>query len=203
MGRIACLAEHSPKTMIDTSDLSHFSQSAVLRNGTPVLIRAIRPDDADKVLAAFHKLDAESIYTRFFSHKKDLSTEELGRLSGVDFLHAVVVVAAINGGADETLIGGASYYVHVAADGARVAEIAFTVEEDYHGQGLSTQLMALMTEIARGQGIARFEAEVLAGNSPMLSVFQNSGLPMTKTHEDGVVYVVLDLANPTPTPTQS
>ena len=198
MGRGARIGEATPTTMIEPSDLSHFSQPAALRNGTPVLIRAIRPDDADRVRAAFHKLDAESIYTRFFSHKKDLSTEELGRLSGVDFSHAVVLVAAIGSGANERLIGGASYYVHDAADGARVAEIAFTVEEGSQGQGLSTQLMALMTEIARGQGIARFEAEVLAGNSAMLSVFQNSGLPMTKTHEDGVVYVVLDLANPAP-----
>ena len=172
-----------------------FSRRFVLRNGTPVLIRAIRPDDADRVRVAFHKLDAESVYTRFFSHKKELSTEELDRLGGADFVHAVVLVAAIGSGADESLIGGGSYYVRDAADSAPQAEIAFTVEEDYRGQGLSRQLLALMAEIARGQGIARFEAEVLAGNAAMLSVFQHSGLPMTTTHEDGVVHVVLDLAN--------
>ena len=52
----------------------------------------------------------------------------------------------------------------------------------------------LLVGIARGQGIARFEAEVLAGNAAMLSVFESSGLPMTKTQEDGVVSVELDLA---------
>ncbi len=182
--------------VVDTSDSRDFSRHFVLRDGTPVLIRAIRPDDADKVRVAFHKLDADSVYTRFFSHKKDLSSEELDRLGGADFVHAVVLVVSIGAGADEMLVGGGSYYVYPAADGRQVAEIAFTVEEDYHGQGLSSQLLALLAEIARGQGIARFEAEVLAGNSAMLSVFQHSGLPMTTTHEDGVVHVVLELANP-------
>ena len=184
--------------MIDASELSHFRQPAQLRNGTRVLIRAIRPDDAGRVLMAFHRLDAESIYTRFFTHKKDLSTEELDRLSGADFAQAVVLVAAIGSGADEVLIGGVSCYVHQTAGGERLAEIAFTVEEDYRGQGLSSQLLALLAGIARGQGIARFEAEVLAGNAAMLAVFQNSGLPMTKTLEDGVVHVELDLALPVP-----
>lgn len=184
--------------MIDTSDLSHFSQPAVLRNGTKVLIRAIRQADADKVRVAFHKLDPESIYTRFFSHRKELSTEELDRLGGADFVHVVVLVAAVGSGADETLVGGGSYYVDDTADGERRAEIAFTIEEDYRGQGLSSQLLALLATIARGQGIARFEAEVLAANSAMLSVFHNSGLPMTRTSDEGVVHVVLDLANPPP-----
>ena len=34
-----------------------FSQPAQLRNGTPVLIRAIRPDDRQRIIDAFHKLD--------------------------------------------------------------------------------------------------------------------------------------------------
>ena len=37
-------------------------------------------------------------------------------------------------------------------------------------------------------------AEVLAGNTPMLKVFQHSGLPMRTQAEDGVVHVVMELA---------
>jgi RimJ/RimL family protein N-acetyltransferase len=56
--------------------------------------------------------------------------------------------------------------------------------------------MSLLTEIGRERGIRRFEAEVLAGNTPMLKVFQRSGLPMTRHAEDGVVHVELDLGAP-------
>ena len=55
------------------------------------------------------------------------------------------------------------------------------------------EFQALLTEIARERGIRRFEAEVLAGNAPMLRVFQHSGLPMSRQVEDGVVHVVMDL----------
>ena len=56
--------------------------------------------------------------------------------------------------------------------------------------------MRLLTQIGRERGIQRFEAEVLAGNVPMLKVFQRCGLPMSRKAEDGVVHVVMDLDVP-------
>lgn len=173
-----------------------FSRQAQLRNGTPVLIRAIRPDDRERIIAAFHKLDEETIYTRFFSAKKELSANDLGRIEASDFVRAAVLVATLGSGADETIIGGGAYTVIQRPDGVPTAEVSFTIEEDYHGQGLSTLFMALLTEIGRARGIRRFEAEVLAGNTPMLKVFQRSGLPMTRHAEDGVVHVVMELDAP-------
>ena len=78
------------------------------------------------------------------------------------------------------------------------AEVSFTVEEDYHGQGLSGLFMRLLTQIGRQRGIRRFEAEMLAGNAPMLKVFQRSGLPLSKHIEDGVVRVVMALDEAAP-----
>ena len=179
--------------MTDGIDPSQFRQPIVLRDGTPAVIRAIRPDDVDRVVTAFRKLEPESIYTRFFSYKKELTATELDRLGGADFVHAVVLVVAVGTGADETLIGGASYNVHTVADGTKVAEVSFTIEEDYQGQGLSSRLLSLLADIARRQGITHFEAEVLSGNSPMLLVFQHSGLPMTMKKDESVVHILMDL----------
>ena len=47
-----------------------FSQPARLRDGMPVLIRSIRPDDRQRIVDAFRKLEPQTIYTRFFSAKK-------------------------------------------------------------------------------------------------------------------------------------
>jgi RimJ/RimL family protein N-acetyltransferase len=173
-----------------------FNRQAQLRNGTPVLIRAIRPDDRERIIAAFHKLDQDTIYTRFFSAKKELTANDLGRIEASDFVQAAVLVATLGSGADETIIGGGAYTVIQRPDGVPTAEVSFTIEEDYHGQGLSTLFMALLTEIGRERGIRRFEAEVLAGNTPMLKVFQRSGLAMTRHAEDGVVHVEMDLGAP-------
>ena len=171
----------------------HFSQMAQLRNGTPVCIRSIRPDDRQRVIAAFRKLEPETIYTRFFSAKKDLSEADLGRIEGSDFVHAVVLVATIGEGAEETIIGGGAYTVLDRPGAPPTAEVSFTIEEDYHGQGLSGLFMRLLTQIGRENGIGRFEAEVLMANKAMLKVFQRCGLPLRSRIEDGVVHVVMDL----------
>jgi RimJ/RimL family protein N-acetyltransferase len=179
--------------MDDTSATPRFSHPARLRNGTAVLIRAIRPDDRQRIIDAFHKLDQETIYTRFFSAKKELSEADLGRIDAADFEHAVVLVATRGSGDDETIIGGGAYTVLDRPGEPRTAEVSFTIEEDYQGQGLSGLFMRLLTQIGRERGIQRFEAEVLAGNAAMLKVFQRSGLPMTQQSEDGVVHMVMAL----------
>ena len=60
--------------------------------------------------------------------------------------------------------------------------------------------MSLLTRIARQRGVHRFEADVLAGNQPMLKVFERSGLPMHRRLDDGVVHVTLELDAATPGP---
>jgi RimJ/RimL family protein N-acetyltransferase len=179
--------------MSDIHSAPHFSHPARLRNGTAVLIRNIRPDDRRRIVEAFHKLDPASIYTRFFSAKKELSEADLGRIEAADFERAVVLVATLPSGADETIIGGGAYTVLERPGEPNTAELSFTVEEDYHGQGLSGLFMRLLTQIGRERGIRRFEAEVLAGNQAMLKVFQRSGLPITQRTEDGVVHVSMAL----------
>jgi RimJ/RimL family protein N-acetyltransferase len=175
-----------------------FSRPAQLRDGTSVLIRSIRPDDRQRIVDAFNKLDPETIYTRFFSAKKNLSETDLARIDASDFVHAVSLVATLGEGEAEVIIGGGAYTVLDRPGEPPTAELSFTIEEDYQGQGLSTLFMALLIEIARERGIRCFEAEVLADNKPMLKVFERSGLPMQKHSEDGVVHVRMDVQGTAP-----
>ena len=173
---------------------AQFSQSFALRDGTPAIIRVMRPDDKDRLIAAFSKLDRASVYTRFFGYRKSLPEGPLNRIDKIDFVHLAGLVVSVGNGADETVIGSATYVVEAAPEGdALVAEVAFTIEEDFQGQGLARRLLAALAGIARAHGIARIKAEVLGSNSPMLAVFQRSGLPMTRRSEGGVVHLVLDL----------
>ena len=177
-----------------TADGDHaFATPAVLRDGTRVTIRVMRPDDRDRIVAAFAKLEEGTIYTRFFSFLKEIPARALDRIAEIDFVRFAGLVATLGSGADETVIGGATYAGSIAADGKRVAEIAFTIQEDYQGQGLATRLLGALVAIARRHGIARFTAEVLARNAAMLAVFERSGLPMRRQRQDGVLHVELDL----------
>lgn len=179
--------------MSDVPDPARFARAARLKNGTPVLIRPIRHDDRERIVRAFRALDPQTIYTRFFSFKKELTEQDLARIDASDFVHALALVATMSQGDDEVIIGGGAYTVVERPGAPRTAEVSFTIEEDYQGQGLATLFMLMLTAIAREHDIEHFEAEVLAGNQAMLGVFMKSGLPLHRHTEDGVVFVVMDL----------
>lgn len=180
----------------DIVDDRRFSQSTTLRDGTPATIRAMRADDRERLVAAFHKLDPGTIYTRFFSFVKEIPAQSLGLLDDIDFNHVGALVVTLGPPGDETVIGGASYVACAPRAEGKAAEVAFTIEEDYQGQGLASKLLALLTTIARRHGFTHFEADVLPANAAMLGVFQRCGLPMQRRHQDGVVHITFDLATP-------
>ncbi len=175
-------------------DAANYSVIETLKNGTVVSIRSIRADDKNRLAEAFRNLEAESIYTRFFSHKKGLSEDELRVATEVDFENVVALVVTIGEGDAETIIGAGRFAVIDPGESQRGAEVAFTVEEDYHGQGIAGSLMRHLTRLAHEKGIRRFEAEVLASNRAMLKVFSRSNLPMATKYEGEVVHVTMPLS---------
>ena len=170
-------------------DARHYLASETLRNGLEIRIRALRPDDGERIVEAFSKLDPETVYTRFFSNKKEVSEADLRVIRELDFETRVVLVATLIENGREIIIASSSYSVYKD----KTAEIAFIVEEDYHGLGIGRRLLGHLGKIARAQGITTFTAEVLYQNLAMLKVFTASGWPMKRTTEDGAVLISLAL----------
>ena len=156
-------------------------------------LRPLRADDRERMARAVRGLDPQTIYTRLFSHRKDLTEAGLDRIMRADDEREVVIVATTGAGADEVIIGGGRYIV----TGQGRAEIAFTVEEDYQGQGVAGRLFEALVDVARRRGIGVFEADVLSENPSMLRVFERTGLPMRKRSEGGIVHLELALTQET------
>ena len=179
--------------MTTIDDAANFSERFHLRDGSEVLMRAVRPDDLDKLVAAFHELDPESVYTRFHSPKRELSASDIGRFQSIDFVHSIMLVLTRHVGGKEVIIGGASCFFGQTPEGVAMAEVSFTVEEDYQGQGLASRLLKVLIEMARARGTAHLEAEVLSENSAMRKVFERSGLPLRTRRDGGEVHIEMDL----------
>lgn len=175
------------------ADIRNFSAQETLRDGARVTVRAVRPDDKDKIVAAFRALEPETVYARFFQHKSGLTADELRGATELDFEDDVALVTTLGQGDRETVIGGGRFNAFEEADGRRSAEVAFTVEEDYQGQGIASSLLRHLTRIGRERGIIRFRADVLADNDAMLAVFERSGLPMSVSRDGNVLHITLDL----------
>lgn len=174
-------------------DVRNFTSEEKLKNGLQVTVRTIRPDDKGALLAAFNELDERTIFLRFFGVKKELSKEELKKLTEVDFDRTVSLVMCIQSDAKEVIIGGGSYFTFGHTNPPEMAEVSFTVEEDYHGLGIASITLRHLARIARQKGIEQFHAEVLPENKGMLAVFNRSGFPNKQKHADGFVHVVLSL----------
>jgi RimJ/RimL family protein N-acetyltransferase len=163
-----------------------------LRNGLVICIRALQPDDGERMAEAFSKLDPDSVYTRFFTYKKEVTEEDFQLIREMDFDLRVALIATLMQDGREIVIASSSFSVF----GQDEAEVAFIVEEDYHGLGIARRLLMHLGRIARERGIKRFRAEVLNQNSAMLRVFAGSGWPMESVAEDGSAHVTLFIDRP-------
>lgn len=170
-------------------DARHYSVQETLRNGQSVCIRALHPDDGERIAEAFANLEEDSIYTRFFGYKDGLTEQDYRTIREMDFDTRVALIVTIEREGREVVIASSSY-TRYSAD---AAEVAFIVEEDFHGLGIARRLLVHLGKIARDKGVATFHAEVLPYNTAMLKVFAGCGWPMETRTEDGTVYVTLNL----------
>jgi RimJ/RimL family protein N-acetyltransferase len=182
-----------PQEGFGMTDLSKCSQKETLKNGTVVLIRPIRADDKARISEGFRNLESESIYTRFFYNKKELTDSDLKAITEVDFENAITLVITIGEGENETIIGVGRYVIADPANKPSSADLSFTVEEDYHGQGVAGLLLRKLASIALEKGLSCFEADVLPQNRAMLTVFSRSGFPLQTEFREGAVHVNLSI----------
>src|SRR5262245_27623977 len=56
-----------------------------LRDGGAIVIRAIRPDDKERLREHARGLSPESVYHRFMGYKRELSDDDLRRFAELDF----------------------------------------------------------------------------------------------------------------------
>jgi GNAT superfamily N-acetyltransferase len=170
-------------------DAARYSAIETMRDGRRVEIRALRPADQAGLLAAVGRTSSRSLHRRFFGVRRHFSEKEIDFFVKVDFVSHVALVAETDEAGRRLIVGGGRYIVVRPA----AAEVAFAVVDEYQGQGIGAALMRHLIVIARHAGLERLVAEVLPDNSPMLRLFENCGLHISKRHAPGVVHVVLEL----------
>jgi GNAT superfamily N-acetyltransferase len=168
-----------------------------LRDGRTIVIRSIHPEDKEFLQEEMRHLSARSRYFRFLSPKKQLTEKELVYFSEVDFVNHVALLACLLIDGQEVPIGTGRYVVQEKGEPFFPGvEVAFEVEDEFHGLGVATILLKHLAKIARLSGINEFVALVLSENRQMLEVFRGSGLPMkTRFAPDGICEVRLRLCD--------
>jgi acyl-CoA synthetase (NDP forming)/RimJ/RimL family protein N-acetyltransferase len=160
----------------------------VLTDGSTVHLRQIEPGDADAIVALHSRFSERTRYLRYFSPYPRIPPRDLERFVTVDHHDREAIVAESGG----ELIAVARY--ERLGEGADEAEVAFVVQDAHQGRGLGSVMMEHLAARAREEGIARFVAEVLPGNSRMIRVFTEFGYEVARQYADGVVHLTFPIA---------
>ncbi|HET9223770.1 MAG TPA: GNAT family N-acetyltransferase, partial [Roseiflexaceae bacterium] len=165
-----------------------------LKNGTPVTIRPIRPED-EPLLVKFHEtLSERSVYMRYFSPLKlsqRVAHERLTRICFVDYDREMALVVEHHdpqSGERQVLAVGRL----VKLRGANEAEYAILVNDQWQGQGIGSELLRRLIQIGRDEQVARIIADILPDNQPMQQISTRLGFKLHRP-ASGPVRAVLDL----------
>ena len=156
------------------------TEQAYLDDGTAVVFRAIRPDDAARLDRLFYRLSPQSLYLRFFTPMPRPNAAMISRLVTVDYVDRLALVAEI----DDEVVAVARFdrLAAVAPSALGVppgeAEAAVIVEDAWQHRGIATRLLWRLSAAAVARGVDTFTASILGQNRTMLGLLSVLGETM-------------------------
>jgi acetyltransferase len=171
-----------PRELVQRSDLS---------DGTAVTIRPIRPEDAIIERDFVNGLSERSRYLRFMYALQEITPEALSRFTQIDYDREMALIAIVQEGGKEKLVGVARYYT---LPDPKTCEFAIVIADDWQHRGIARRLMAALVEAARDGRHTRMVGTVLAENRRMLKFVKSLGFEAEPSADDSqLVEVALEL----------
>jgi acetyltransferase len=148
------------------------------KDGDELNIRPITPAD-EPLMVRFHEgLSEHSVYMRYFATLKlsqRIAHERLTRISFIDYDREMVLVAVRRQPEREIVGVGRLRKIY----GGDEAEVAILIQDEYQGQGLGTELLRRLLEVARDEpDIGRVVAYMLPENQGMKRIASNLGFQL-------------------------
>ena len=173
---------------------SQYVSSWVMKNGSSVTLRPIRPED-EPLMVKFHQtLSDRSVYSRYFyslSLSARVAHDRLVRSCFVDYDREMAIVAEHRDATGERRILGVGRIVksHAKNEG----EVAVLISDACQNQGLGTELFRRVIQVARDEKLDHVDAEILPDNLPMKKIAKRLGFRTSALDDPTSMRAVLDL----------
>ena len=139
------------------------------KSGEIVHFRPVKFTDERLIQDLYYSLSMDDRILRFFSPQKSFSHKTTQPKVAVDYEETMGIVGIHGDEGKEKIVAAGSYYLD---RNTNIAEIAFTVREDWRNMGLTRRVIENLVRIAQEKGIKGFNGEVLPGNKPMIHILQ-------------------------------
>lgn len=162
-----------------------WERTVTARDGREIFIRPVRPEDENLFLDFFKRVGDEDLRLRFFAPIREFSHAFLARLVQIDYARAIAFVAI------EVETGAMAGAVRLHADANHeTGEYAILMRSDLKGLGIGWELMRLMIEWAKAEGLSTIEGQVLRENTTMLEMCRSLGFGIRSDPADPAIKIV-------------
>ncbi|MGB5492408.1 MAG: GNAT family N-acetyltransferase, partial [Woeseiaceae bacterium] len=172
---------------------AHLVKEIQLNDGTDIVVRPIRPEDAEIEAKFVRELSSQARYFRFMNALQELSREMLVRFTQIDYHNDMALIAVTSNddgdgdGDGEEQIGVARYTTNLDK---KTCEFALVVSDRWQSRGIGHHLMQNLMEIARDRDLETMQGQVLTDNSKMLELVASLNFQIRNDPDDTAVKLV-------------
>ncbi len=171
----------------------HLVSEWKMKDGKPVTIRPIRPEDEPAMIKFHEKLSERSVYLRYFQPLKltqRTAHDRLTRACFIDYDRELALVAERElDGEKQILAVGRMSKLH----GLNEAELAAVAIDEAQHKGLGTELYRRLIEVARREKLGKVVSNMLPENREMRALCSKLGFRMYSNLEDNMICAELAL----------
>ncbi|MBW1912182.1 MAG: GNAT family N-acetyltransferase, partial [Deltaproteobacteria bacterium] len=164
----------------------------IFKGNVEIRFRALRPSDEEEMRRLFYRFSDKAVYYRYFTPVRAMPHIKMQEYVNVD-LNRFTSVVGLEGDLGKGKIIAEARFAKLHH--RPYADVAFIVDEEYHGLGIASYLFKMLVRLAKERGVEGFTALVLTSNKAMMRVFEKSGLPIQVKMEEGVFSLTIPFSN--------
>ncbi|MBN1800409.1 MAG: GNAT family N-acetyltransferase [Candidatus Lokiarchaeota archaeon] len=168
-----------------------YETSLTLKSGKKILVRPIKTTDERMLQELYYSLDSKDRYYRFFTPVKDFRHKKIQYNLTIDYATNMVLVCEYSEENKKEIIAIGGFF---KIEQPNIAEIAFTVHDEWRNEGITTFLMHYLVKIARELSYKALSGSILLENKAMLHIINKGEYPLKfKQIDSGVFDFVMDI----------
>ncbi|MCP3892894.1 MAG: GNAT family N-acetyltransferase [Desulfobulbaceae bacterium] len=155
-------------------------------DGRTLTFRPVKLTDERSIQEHYYGLDQSDVVSRFFHEKKSFVSKQIERTFIIDYHKDLTIVAVEGQQGFERILAVGEYYLNPETE---MAEIAFSVEKEWQGKGISSIVIRKLSEAARQRGIKGLTAYTSKGNKRMVKLFNTLNYKVKTSTQGGMIYL--------------